>query len=704
MSVATLAWISIALLLPSLTAWGAEICHSPRRRSFGASGPEFRFSSTTTVVQRDVITKDVEKVDEEKAGGEGFNTYVHPFGEVREETTTTLFIASGPPITHVSRRAYPPGFMFEDCCTCGDNEKAAYQLKIFSKHQDPTRGQKFDKPILVTQGFDANYGTAKQFRFGEFELKLSDVFDENTGQRTSDVGLLRVLYDEGYDIALLLWKNPLIDIRTNAKVTLQALRWLESYTDIREGTEPVVIGPSMGGLVTRYALQEAGGTFPASGIRARLFIAFDSPNRGAEVPMSLQAITVFTRNDSVNLRQTFLNLTSRAARQLLLSSVDDQNRGLIPQVILNYEDPNDPGNLTARDHAEFMGEINDPDFRAQMQKIVHQFMGKEEQIYMAALINGSGTGRNLDYPEGCRYASIEVLTEGFLRLAMAKPGNLQEVFFGDTFSSGDEFHYRFQEPAFVENAPGGLRDTYQAVIDEVQKQFGALLEVAQCFKNARSTGNHAFIPSLSGAGLPKETVDINRNQSWFSGIGTHCDLTHLSGCPLGRGMFDEFRAPASNQEHVSVTRENKRWFRELICTRGPQPVVSLGETLISTGVDLELEVLTGQADFTSEIRLVLPSGTFPLATSKEVGRVVRLEPVPAGVELLFEIVVRETGETFRTGPAYRNPDSLAHATVVAPCSNTWTVGFEDLAGGGDFDFDDVVFQIRPRTREGTGPA
>jgi hypothetical protein len=125
-----------------------------------------------------------------------------------------------------------------------------------------------------------------------------------------------------------------------------------------------------------------------------------------------------------------------------------------------------------------------------------------------------------------------------------------------------------------------------------------------------------------------------------------------------------------------------------------QPL-GLGETMISTGGDLELEILPVDAAFTSEIRLVLPSGTFPIATSHEVGRVVCLEPAPAGVELIFEIFVQETGQTFRTGPGERNPDGLAHATVVPLGPSTWTVGFEDLAGGGDFDFNDVLFQVRP---------
>jgi hypothetical protein len=116
-------------------------------------------------------------------------------------------------------------------------------------------------------------------------------------------------------------------------------------------------------------------------------------------------------------------------------------------------------------------------------------------------------------------------------------------------------------------------------------------------------------------------------------------------------------------------------------------VVGLGERIIATGADLEIAILPAEAAFTSEIRLVVPSfGTFPIATSHETGRVVPVGVVPSGLELIFEIFVQETGDTFRTGPGARNPDGLLHATVVALGPNTWIIGFEDLFGGGDFDF------------------
>jgi hypothetical protein len=67
-----------------------------------------------------------------------------------------------------------------------------------------------------------------------------------------------------------------------------------------------------------------------------------------------------------------------------------------------------------------------------------------------------------------------------------------------------------------------------------------------------------------------------------------------------------------------------------------------------------------------------------------------------GDELIFGNYVRETGNEFFMGPAGRNPDGIAHAVVnVISTSPIYTVdvGFEDLWGGGDRDYDDNVFRL-----------
>ena len=45
------------------------------------------------------------------------------------------------------------------------------------------------------------------------------------------------------------------------------------------------------------------------------------------------------------------------------------------------------------------------------------------------------------------------------------------------------------------------------------------------------------------------------------------------------------------------------------------------------------------------------------------------------------------------GPSSRNPDGIVHAGVDNLGGGIFAVGFEDLDGGGDFDYDDNVFSF-----------
>jgi hypothetical protein len=58
--------------------------------------------------------------------------------------------------------------------------------------------------------------------------------------------------------------------------------------------------------------------------------------------------------------------------------------------------------------------------------------------------------------------------------------------------------------------------------------------------------------------------------------------------------------------------------------------------------------------------------------------------------------VLNTGHSFLTGPGARNGDGVAHDTVdyaEGTTSDFATLGFEDLFGGGDRDYNDANFQL-----------
>ena len=137
----------------------------------------------------------------------------------------------------------------------------------------------------------------------------------------------------------------------------------------------------------------------------------------------------------------------------------------------------------------------------------------------------------------------------------------------------------------------------------------------------------------------------------------------------------------------------------------------IGGQLFATGGTVDIVVQPGTAAFPSRLFLLGPDGTpSNIALNTEVGKHVTVGPFPAGRELVFGITVLNGGPTFFMGPASRNPDGIAHADVTETGVRTFLVGFEDMFGGGDRDYDDNIFQFtgnlapnRPPPADGQTP-
>ena len=84
--------------------------------------------------------------------------------------------------------------------------------------------------------------------------------------------------------------------------------------------------------------------------------------------------------------------------------------------------------------------------------------------------------------------------------------------------------------------------------------------------------------------------------------------------------------------------------------------------------------------------LIFNNHTTPIGTTRDLGF------FTAGTELIFKVHVENTGDDFFSGPGSRNLNGLEHAVeddAFAPGQTL--VGFEDLYGGGDRDYNDVQF-------------
>ncbi len=128
----------------------------------------------------------------------------------------------------------------------------------------------------------------------------------------------------------------------------------------------------------------------------------------------------------------------------------------------------------------------------------------------------------------------------------------------------------------------------------------------------------------------------------------------------------------------------------------------VGARIYAIGGPVTVRVLESESAFTSELSLVQPVRSL-IGTNRDAGRTVELGAFAASLELVFAIRVLETGDVFRTGPGNQNEDQLPHAQVVSVAYGTAQVrvGFEDLFGGGDGDFNDVIFTVHGVT---TSPA
>ena len=176
-----------------------------------------------------------------------------------------------------------------------------------------------DKPIFFVDGFDPNDSRTIPLMYDLLNFGTSG---ENLGD---------LVRDQGYDLVVLNFPtytraadgatiNGGADyIQRNAFILVELLN--EINNNLKVGTEEnVIIGPSMGGLISRYALKYMEDN--TLDHETRLYVSFDSPHRGANVSMSIQYLFNYFVNGPapVTELEPLVNglLGSPAAKQMLI--------------------------------------------------------------------------------------------------------------------------------------------------------------------------------------------------------------------------------------------------------------------------------------------------------------------------------------------------------------------------------------------------
>ena len=142
------------------------------------------------------------------------------------------------------------------------------------------------KPFIIVEGFDPlnNQG------FQDYINLYNNNFTINPS-----AALLKNLYSNGYDVIILNFDNANDYIQNNAMLLVKLINDINAIK-VQQTDNMVVMGFSMGGLVTRYALtwMEANN----QDHHTRLFISHDTPNKGANFPIGLQEFVEDFRNNT----------------------------------------------------------------------------------------------------------------------------------------------------------------------------------------------------------------------------------------------------------------------------------------------------------------------------------------------------------------------------------------------------------------------
>lgn len=349
-------------------------------------------------------------------------------------------------------------------------------------------------PVIVVEGFDIDNSI-------DWPVLYNLLNREN---------MLEDIRAAGYDAVVLDFTEAVDPIQRNAFVLTRLLEMVRSELAAEQSI--ALIGASMGGLVSRYALlwQEQ----QAIDSRIRNFISFDSPHGGANIPLGLQEWVDFFSGSSDEASFLKERLNAPASRQMLLY------------------------HLLSRS-----GTSANPDPLKTSLDLELTAMGAWPGTpRLVSIINGSGSMSGQGFNPGeqilqYEYDSPSVKITGNVWALPQSSDPQTTIFDGLTqivFSSSSR-EVQIQNSVAWDNAPGGSRATMQQAADSAAP-YGDIVALHD---------SHSFVPSVSALAL--------QGAAPFYDIAGDPDL--LESTP-----FDQVYFPVQNQEHIDVNAQNKAWF------------------------------------------------------------------------------------------------------------------------------------------------
>jgi hypothetical protein len=386
-------------------------------------------------------------------------------------------------------------------------------------------------PIILAEGIDLD------------ESRNWDELYEMLNQEN----LLEDVRELGFDAVILNHDNGTDYIQGNAYLLVELINQVNAI--IPDAATITLVGTSMGGLTSRYAL-----TYMETNDlphNVGLWISFDGPHRGANIPLGIQYWMDFFAGQASEAGQYRDALNSPAARQLLVA---------------HFTNP--PSSNVSADplRTSFISDLTQ----------IGDFPTEPRTV---ALANGSGAMTGLDFNPGDQLIRWEY--SSFLVDITGNSWSLNDwqtnvIFRGEInqiWPLPDESRTVAVNPAWPwDNAPGGKTNSMQTMGD-VNPGYGDIVALHN---------HHCFIPTTSALGLAVADP--------FYNIAGSTQLYNLT-------PFDTLYFPTWNQSHSVVVPENYDWFMSELLNTIPIPSLSINPAALdfsptSTGDSRDLSIST----------------------------------------------------------------------------------------------------------------
>ncbi|MER6058470.1 esterase/lipase family protein [Streptomyces albidoflavus] len=346
------------------------------------------------------------------------------------------------------------------------------------------------RPVLLADGFNSGHSS------------LDGLYD---GLERGAYPLLGELRRRGRDVIILGWGDRSASVLTNARFASEAI--LRTIAQRLGGERLVVGGFSMGGLVTRYALARL--EHQRIDHQTGVYFSWDTPHRGAWVPIGLQAFAHYLKQLNPYNRALSDQINSPAAKQMLWRHLDSVQASA--EVTTERE--------------EFLAELERVGGWPRIPRLLAVANGRSD---------GSGNGAEAGVPAlrstGVAFPRTVLHTqqEG----AGTVVAELRALLGRDETVTTDDL------PEF-DGAPGGTLSSFAIA--------AAALNALPLASAEAPVPSVCFVPTVSAVSIRDlDTTELLR--------------TDIDKTDPGESDFDDFLCASENEPHTKITEELGSWL------------------------------------------------------------------------------------------------------------------------------------------------